>query len=105
MLSWEYPPKVIGGLARAVADLSQALVEEGHEVSVVTGDWPESEQTEYVHGVRVYRVNQFFPKPMGFLDEDHCCMPFKSRWSVRFMLQNGDATMVCTMICSDTSVI
>ena len=71
MLSWEYPPKVIGGLARAVADLSQALVEEGHEVSVVTGDWPESEQTEYVHGVRVYRVNQFFPKPMDFLDEVH----------------------------------
>ncbi len=71
MLSWEYPPKVIGGLARAVADLSQALVEEGHEVSVVTGDWPESQPTEYVHGVRVYRVNQFFPKPMGFLDEVH----------------------------------
>ena len=22
VLSWEYPPKVIGGLARAVADLS-----------------------------------------------------------------------------------
>lgn len=71
MLSWEYPPKVIGGLARAVADLSQALVEEGHEVSVVTGDWPESGQSEYVQGVRVYRVNQFFPKPMGFLDEVH----------------------------------
>lgn len=71
MLTWEYPPKVIGGLARAVADLSQALVAEGHEVSVVTGDWPESEQTEYVQGVRVYRVNQFFPKPMGFLDEVH----------------------------------
>jgi glycogen(starch) synthase len=71
MLSWEYPPKVIGGLARAVADLSQALVEEGHEVAVVTGDWPDCEPTEYVGGVRVYRVNQFFPKPMGFLDEVH----------------------------------
>jgi len=71
MLTWEYPPRVVGGLARAVADLSQALVAEGHEVSVVTGDWPESEQTEYVGGVRVYRVNQFFPKPMDFLDEVH----------------------------------
>ncbi len=71
MLSWEYPPKVIGGLARAVADLSQALVEEGHEVSVVSGDWAESEQAEYVHGVQVYRVNQFFPKPLDFLEEVH----------------------------------
>jgi glycogen(starch) synthase len=47
------------------------LVEEGHEVSVVTGDWPQSEQTEYVHGVRVYRVNQFYPKSVNFLDEVH----------------------------------
>ena len=71
MLSWEYPPKVIGGLARAVADLSQALAEAGHEVHVATGDWPESEQAEYVHGVRVHRVNQFFPRPMDFLEEVH----------------------------------
>lgn len=71
MLSWEYPPKVIGGLARAVADLSQAMAEQGHEVSVVTGDWPECEPIEYVAGVRVYRVNQFFPAPMGFLEEVH----------------------------------
>ena len=71
MLSWEYPPKVIGGLARAVADLSQAMVEEGHDVSVVTGDWPDSEPCEYVAGVRVFRANQFFPSPMGFLDEVH----------------------------------
>lgn len=71
MLSWEYPPKVIGGLARAVADLSQALVEEGHEVAVVTGDFAQCQQAEYVAGVRVYRVNQFFPKTMGFLDEVH----------------------------------
>lgn len=71
MLSWEYPPKVIGGLARAVADLSQAMAELGHDVAVITGDWPECEPTEYVQGVRVYRVNQFFPKPMDFLEEVH----------------------------------
>lgn len=61
MLSWEYPPKVIGGLARAVADLSQAMARVGHEVAVVTSDAPECEPSEYVSGVRVYRVNQFFP--------------------------------------------
>ena len=45
MLSWEYPPKVVGGLARAVADLSQAMAALGHEVSVVTSDaeqWEDS---------------------------------------------------------------
>lgn len=68
MLSWEYPPKVIGGLARAVADLSEALAAEGHEVDVVTSDYPECNPTEYASGVRVYRVNQHYPKPLGFLD-------------------------------------
>ena len=68
MVSWEYPPKVIGGLARAVSDLAEALVEQGHEVSVVTSDHPESGQAEYVSGVRVYRVNQHYPSPLGFLD-------------------------------------
>lgn len=68
MLSWEYPPKVIGGLARAVADLSQALATEGHEVDVVTSDFSECNPTEYVSGVRVYRVNQHYPNPLGFLD-------------------------------------
>jgi glycogen(starch) synthase len=68
MLSWEYPPKVVGGLARAVADLSEALVEQGHEVFVVTSDHSECGQVEYVSGVRVYRVNQHHPSPLGFLD-------------------------------------
>lgn len=71
MLSWEYPPKVIGGLARAVADLSQALVTAGHEVTVVTGDWPDCQLVETVQGVKVERVNQFFPKPLSFLEEVH----------------------------------
>jgi len=71
MLTWEYPPKVVGGLARAVADLSQALVALGHEVSVLTTDAPELERSAYAGGVRVYRVNQFLPKSLGFLEEVH----------------------------------
>lgn len=68
MLSWEYPPKVIGGLARAVSDLSEALVEHGHEVFVATSDHPQSDPVEYLSGVRIYRTNQHYPTPLGFLD-------------------------------------
>ena len=28
MLSWEYPPKIVGGIARHVYDLGHALAEE-----------------------------------------------------------------------------
>ena len=31
MLTWEYPPRIVGGIARVVHDLSQKLVKEGNE--------------------------------------------------------------------------
>src|SRR6201996_5640282 len=36
MVSWEYPPVVIGGLGRHVHHLSTALVEAGHDVVVLS---------------------------------------------------------------------
>ena len=36
ILSWEYPPKVVGGIARHVHDLAIALVKKGIGVDVVT---------------------------------------------------------------------
>ena len=36
VLSWEYPPLIEGGLARHVRKLSEALVELGTEVHVLT---------------------------------------------------------------------
>jgi glycogen synthase len=55
MLSWEYPPLIVGGLGRHVDALSRALVTAGHEVCVVTrgGAAPPDEVHE---GVRVRRA-------------------------------------------------
>ena len=36
MLTWEYPPRIVGGIARVVHDLSHRLIKDGHEVTVVT---------------------------------------------------------------------
>ncbi|NLM25199.1 MAG: glycosyltransferase family 4 protein [Firmicutes bacterium] len=68
VLTWEYPPKVVGGLARAVADLSEALAIKGHDVRVVTSDYPGSIAEEIRNGVRVYRVSSQHPQPLNFLD-------------------------------------
>ena len=40
MLSWEYPPKIVGGIARHVEGISKELCARGHEVHVVTLDFP-----------------------------------------------------------------
>lgn len=56
MLAWEFPPRTVGGLARAVYDLSRALAQEGAEVHVVTCHGDETLEREVVEGVCVHRV-------------------------------------------------
>lgn len=68
VLSWEYPPKIVGGLARAVADLSEAMAARGHDVCVISGDYPQGSSSEFREGVRVERVNTEHPQPLNFLD-------------------------------------
>lgn len=56
MLSWEYPPRIVGGLARVVAELSKQLSKQGCEVHVVTADHPGAPEHENDKGVFVHRV-------------------------------------------------
>ncbi|WP_219413298.1 glycosyltransferase family 4 protein [Pseudonocardia nigra] len=62
MVSWEYPPVVVGGLGRHVHALATELVADGHEVVVLSrrpaGTDAETHPTvdEVVEGVRVLRV-------------------------------------------------
>ncbi len=68
MLSWEYPPRIVGGISRVVHDLSHRLIKDGHEVSVVTykdGDVPYYENDK---GVQVYRVDNYMITPNSFID-------------------------------------
>ena len=68
MLTWEYPPRIVGGIARVVHDLSHKLVKEGNDVTVVTykeGDVPEFENDK---GVKVYRVENYMIHPNNFTD-------------------------------------
>ncbi len=48
MLSWEYPPHVVGGLGAHVAALAPALVRAGAEVHVVTPRWKGGEPRELI---------------------------------------------------------
>ncbi|MFC7550005.1 glycosyltransferase family 4 protein [Plantactinospora sp. GCM10030261] len=56
LLSWEYPPVLVGGLGRHVHALSLALTAAGHEVTVVTRHAAGAPVEEYVDGVRVLRA-------------------------------------------------
>jgi len=68
MLTWEYPPRIVGGIARVVHDLSKRLIKDGHDVYVVTykeGDVPYYENDK---GVHVYRVDNYMINANNFID-------------------------------------
>ncbi len=67
ILSWEYPPLIEGGLARHVRKLSEALVELGVEVHVLTRGGEESPASAEVGGVHVHRIRE--PAPPRDLGE------------------------------------
>jgi glycosyltransferase involved in cell wall biosynthesis len=59
MLSWEYPPRVIGGISPHVFFLSKNLVEIGINVHVVTCDFPSAPAYEVIDGVEVHRIDSY----------------------------------------------
>ncbi|MCS7145550.1 MAG: glycosyltransferase family 4 protein [Nitrososphaerota archaeon] len=64
MLSWEFPPRIIGGLAAHVHDLSVELAKKGVEVHVLTPDFPGAPKREEMNGVQVHRVDSYkYPAP------------------------------------------
>jgi glycogen(starch) synthase len=56
-LTWEFPPRVVGGIARHCEGLAKALVKQNHEVHLFTLDFPGSPNYEEMDGVKVYRAS------------------------------------------------
>ena len=64
LLSWEYPPVIVGGLARHVYELAHGLSAEGHRVTVYTRGRDGAPPDEDDRGVRVIRAAEY-PPPIG----------------------------------------
>ncbi|KXS44411.1 MAG: group 1 glycosyl transferase [Candidatus Frackibacter sp. T328-2] len=58
MVSWEYPPVSVGGLASHVKDLSTALVAEDVEIHLITQGGEGADNFAKEEGVYVYRINK-----------------------------------------------
>src|SRR6476659_7857408 len=68
VLSWEYPPQIIGGLGRHVDRLTGALADDGHEVHVLTRDAHGLPDDEIMGHIHVHRVPEYPPRvPFGDL--------------------------------------
>jgi glycosyltransferase involved in cell wall biosynthesis len=65
VLAWEFPPRIVGGIARHVAELYPEIVKRGHEIHLITVEFGQAPHYELVDGVHVHRVevgssNNFF---------------------------------------------
>ncbi|HWD63730.1 MAG TPA: glycosyltransferase family 4 protein [Solirubrobacteraceae bacterium] len=58
LISWEFPPVIEGGLGRHVRKLSEHLVDQGHEVHVLTRGGGRLPAEDCRRGVTVHRVRE-----------------------------------------------
>jgi glycosyltransferase involved in cell wall biosynthesis len=56
VLTWEFPPRVVGGISRHVAELYPELVKLGHRIHLITMEFGHAPDYEQVDGVFVHRV-------------------------------------------------
>ncbi|MEM2369302.1 MAG: glycosyltransferase family 4 protein [Candidatus Bathyarchaeia archaeon] len=56
MLTWEYPPRIVGGISRHCEGLARELVRMGHTVHIVTLEFPGAPPYEERNGVKIHRV-------------------------------------------------
>lgn len=60
VLTWEFPPRLVGGIARHVAELYPEIVKLGHEIHLLTVEFGQAPLYEVVEGVHIHRV------PVGY---------------------------------------
>lgn len=56
VLAWEFPPRIVGGISRHVADLYPELVKLGHTVHLITIEVSKAPNYEVKNGISVHRV-------------------------------------------------
>ncbi len=59
MFSWEFPPRVIGGISPHVYFLSKSMAKNNVKVHVVTCDFPGAPAQETIDGVEIYRIDSY----------------------------------------------
>lgn len=56
VLTWEFPPRLVGGIARHVAELYPELVKLGLDVHLITVESDNAPSFEIVEGIKVHRI-------------------------------------------------
>ncbi len=66
VLTWEFPPRLIGGISRHCAELYPEITKLGHEIHLVTIEVGLAPAYEVIDGIHIYRV-EVEPSPRDHL--------------------------------------
>ncbi len=56
VLTWEFPPRIVGGIARHVGELYPEVVKLGYEIHLITVEFGHAPMYEVVEGIHVHRI-------------------------------------------------
>lgn len=56
VLTWEFPPRIVGGIARHVEELYPEFVKLGHDIHLLTAEFGSAPHYEVVEGIKVHRL-------------------------------------------------
>ncbi|MEM2384012.1 MAG: glycosyltransferase family 4 protein [Candidatus Bathyarchaeia archaeon] len=56
MITWEYPPRIVGGISRHCEGLTREIAKKGHTVHIFTLEFPGAPSYEEWGGVKIHRV-------------------------------------------------
>ncbi|MBM7693304.1 glycosyltransferase involved in cell wall biosynthesis [Peribacillus deserti] len=72
MLTWEFPPHIIGGLSRHVYGLAKAMSDNGHHLHVLTVRQKGFDEYEVMDNISVHRITPVTSGEASFLDWVTC---------------------------------
>jgi glycogen synthase len=94
MLSWEFPPRVIGGISPHVYYLSKSLVKQGVKVHVVTCDFPDTPTYEVVDGIEVHRIDSYKNPSPDFPSWIYLMNLNMQKEAARLVRENGNIDII-----------
>jgi len=53
VLAWEFPPRIVGGIARHVAELYPEIVQLNHDIHLITVEFGSAPAYEKVEGLKI----------------------------------------------------
>ncbi len=94
MLSWEFPPRIIGGISPHVYFLSKSLVKQGVNVHVVTCDFPDTPTYEVVDGIEVHRIDSYRNPSPDFPSWIYLMNINMQKEAARLVRENGNIDII-----------